>query len=428
MIKVENIEVFGWQAAIRGMRNPKNSWDKSDSGWSFELDMDMDSKRPIGCVNWEIGKADHELMMRLVKGGSVHAKFRRMITVTMDITAPLYLISELDTYKVGTVRNSCSFMHRGVSKPFSIEDFSHHDPRVIEALTPAKVKVYPLRTKDYGNDEWKPYVCSNGRKYKVYKNGVVEAEAYSLTDTTGRTRHFESHICTPSANMSGYYGLQLGGRNGEKWLLHRLVATVWLDNPNNYYTVNHINGDKGNNGADNLEWCSLQDNIQKAYENGLYSTESTLHKKYTSWKLGHTLFDPYTKSQLLSDYSHGMKGTALANKYGITAKQANNMIFIKPCNDEELFLLCYAWENVIDALNALREQYFETKDEQIFQAIRCLLPSGYNQRFTWQANYEVLANIYASRKNHRLDEWREFCRIMKEQLPYSELFTGEEDG
>lgn len=106
MIKIENVEVFGWEASIRGLRSPLNSWEKSDS---FES---------------EIGDNDCSLMEKLAVAGSDHRKFMRMINVTMDITAPLYWWAEYDTYKVGTVRNSCSKMHKLLSKPFEMSDFS----------------------------------------------------------------------------------------------------------------------------------------------------------------------------------------------------------------------------------------------------------------------------------------------------------------
>ena len=133
MIKIENFEVMGWDHVIRGMRNPMNSWDKSDSG------ICKGGEDGIGCENcaveipcthsydhsWQLGKADHELMMKLAKAGSVHGKFRRMIAVYADITAPLYWWKEFDTYKVGTVANSCSTMHKIHAKEFVLDDFSH---------------------------------------------------------------------------------------------------------------------------------------------------------------------------------------------------------------------------------------------------------------------------------------------------------------
>lgn len=208
MIKIKNVDVSGWEAAIRGMRNPMNSWDKSDSNWVAPRTINF---LPICYV---VGSNDLSLMKRLAKAGTDHRKFLRMINVTMDIIAPTYWWSEFDTYKVGTVRNSCSFMHKGTSRPFYISDFS----------------------------------CCAGD-----------------IDNTEQ------------------------------------VATTW--------------------------------------------------------------------------------------------------------------------QIVINTLNELREKYLETKDKTIFQEIRNLLPSGYMQRSTVQLNYEVLLNMYKSRKNHRLQEWRDFCSWV-ETLPY----------
>lgn len=116
MLKVDHVQTLGWEAAIRGMRNPKNSWDKSDTAF-FSY--------PENGVEHEIGPNDMKLMTTLANAGQVHGKFLRMIVVTMDITAPLYWWKEYDTYKVGTVANSCSTMHKIASKPFERADFSH---------------------------------------------------------------------------------------------------------------------------------------------------------------------------------------------------------------------------------------------------------------------------------------------------------------
>lgn len=208
MIKIDNIEVFGWEATIRGMRNPMNSWDKSDSIFNAGF----------GSNSTILGENDLKLMQSLVKAGTDHSKFMRMINVTMDITAPMYWAKELDTYKVGTVRNSCSTMHKIHSKEFTLDDFSH------EHL--------------FTDDEALPF-------------------------------------------------------------------------------LNHL----------------------------------------------------------------------------------------------------------ISGLNFYRNKYIETKDKKYWWQMIQLLPSSYNQKFTWQANYQVLRNIYFSRRNHRLDEWVEFCKII-ETLPYAkELIT-----
>lgn len=120
MIKIENTEVFGWEAAIRGMRNPMNSWDKSDSRYRTIVDPDGNE-----ITDYWIGASDLKLMQTLAKAGPDHGKFLRMINVTCDITAPLYWWKEYDTYKVGTVANSCSTMHKIHAKEFTLDDFSH---------------------------------------------------------------------------------------------------------------------------------------------------------------------------------------------------------------------------------------------------------------------------------------------------------------
>lgn len=213
MIKIEHIETYGWEAAVRGMRNPLNSWDKSDSG--FELFATKEG----GC--WCIGNADLKLMQNLVAAGSDHGKFMRMISISMDITAPLYWWKEFDTYKVGTTANSCSTMHKIHEKRFEREDFS------IEHI----------------------------------------------------------HNCEE----------------------HHWMVTM---------------------------------------------------------------------------------------------------------------------DNVISSLNAAREKYLETKDKKYWWQMIQLLPSSYNQRRTVTLNYAVLRNQYHARKNHKLDEWRNYCKAL-EGLPYAELITME---
>jgi len=132
MIKIENTETYGWEAAIRGMRNPLESWGKSDSDvctktdcvyCKFFLNDGMCQKTEIGGT--VIGDADLTLMQKLVAAGTDHSKFMRMINVSCDITAPLYWYKEFDTYKIGTVANSCSTMHKIHAKEFTLEDFSY---------------------------------------------------------------------------------------------------------------------------------------------------------------------------------------------------------------------------------------------------------------------------------------------------------------
>lgn len=133
-IKIENVDVFGWEASIRGLRSPMNSWDKSDSCYCKQPETNDCNNKYEACCAWStydlgdkpfcIGQNDLKLMQSLVKAGSDHSKFMRMINVNLDITAPLYWWKEFDTYKVGTVRNSCSTMHKIHAKEFTLDDFS----------------------------------------------------------------------------------------------------------------------------------------------------------------------------------------------------------------------------------------------------------------------------------------------------------------
>ena len=236
MLKIENFEVLGWEHAIRGMRNPMNSWEKSDSNF-FD-----DSEGHVcnicqGCGSMsliEIGPNDYALMKNLCNAGTDHRKFMRMITVYLDITGPLYWWKEFDTYKVGTVANSCSTMHKIHAKEFTLEDFS-----------------------------------------------------------------FEKLIVTIDGN----------------------------------------------------------------------------------W-----------------DIAAGPE-----------------------CRSTPLDIL----EDTINALNIYREKFLETKDKKYWWQMIQLLPTSYNQKRTVMLNYEVLANIYKSRRNHKLDCWHTLCDWI-EELPYSELITGKE--
>ena len=134
MLKIENTEVMGWEHAIRGMRNPKNSWEKSDSNWRYVAPAQRENHILASYSDdsefW-IGPNDADLMNRLRNAGTDHRKFMRMITVYLDITAPLYWWKEFDTYKVGTVANSCSTMHKIAAKEFTLEDFSHEHLDVV---------------------------------------------------------------------------------------------------------------------------------------------------------------------------------------------------------------------------------------------------------------------------------------------------------
>lgn len=149
MIKIEKTDIFGWESAIRGMRNPLNSWSKSDTEF-YRLDFDDNSIPYYELTHIpKIGNNDLNLMQRLANAGSDHAKFLRMINVTCDIIAPLYWWKEYDTYKVGTVANSCSTMHKIHEKEFALEDFSCEkliNSMCMEIQEMQKVRVSPMQS------------------------------------------------------------------------------------------------------------------------------------------------------------------------------------------------------------------------------------------------------------------------------------------
>lgn len=201
MIRFEKTEVTGWQAAIRGMRNPMNSWERSDSDYGCEegkcddCDNTGDFFDLLGCEyrNYVVGPNDHDLMMRLANGGPVHAKYRRMIAVYVDITAPLYWWKEFDTYKVGTVANSCSTMHKIHAKEFTLEDFSCEHlfngeevdiysmnvlKMTIDSLNAARKKYLETKAKDYWWQMIQLLPSSYNQKRTVMLNYEVLANIY----------------------------------------------------------------------------------------------------------------------------------------------------------------------------------------------------------------------------------------------------------
>ena len=436
MIKIENVETIGWGGAIRGMRNAMNSWDKSDSKFcrlgciTTDVNLDEEACNFMCGGNLyrgflQIGEADMKLCKNLIKAGSSDRKFMRMIHVQADVTAPVYFLSELDTYKVGTVRNSSSFMHKGTSKAFEIEDFGVSDDviKILSSRTDGEEKqkiYYPYET-----DEYRVYTTSNGREYEVFRNGRVFARPFSYTDNygKGRTRTFERKECSPSLTPNGYWEVNLGGKFGERWTVHRLVAYLWCDNPNGYETVDHLDGNKNNNSAENLEWVTREENIKRGFNNGLMRKDN-LRADYLNWKYSSKV-TPDIKHMIKKEYEGGKKQIDLAIKYTLSQPQISAII--RDCentsDNKELFEYCWYWENMLKALNDLRDIYLETKEKKYFIAIRQLLPMSYLYFSTFDLNYETLFSIYHQRKNHKLDEWREFCKWI-ETLPCMKEFLG----
>ena len=393
-IKIENVDAFGWEASVRGLRSPMNSWKKSDSGYMTECD-----EGGFEAEFYNIGQNDLKLMQSLVKAGSDHSKFMRMINVTLDITAPLYWWAEYDTYKVGTVRNSCSKMHKLLAKPFEMTDFSFDKlPGYRDEINQYR----PVIDEDMvANEIW------------VHLDNDYDVSCY------GRVKHkFKSHyrLISGSLHKDGYIFVTL---HGKQYPLHRIVAYLF-DNENysKELVVNHKDGNKQNNFANNLEWVTQQENIKHSHSNDLQPKGL---KTYTG------KFTAEQREEIKTLWDSGEKSKReIAKMYGVSHTCINDITNDKYKYAEKTNVYEEVARPIVDTLNELRDSYLNCNDEVqkkiIWYSILQLLPESYNQRATVQLNYEVLRNMYHSRKNHKLDEWKEFCKWI-ETLPYSELIT-----
>lgn len=403
MIRIENVDVVGWKTAIRGMRNPMNSWENSDSGYCKDTlachtckENRNDCKKNIDSHKFIIGPNDLDLMKRLRNTGTDHRKFMRMITVYVDITAPLYWWSEFDTYKVGTVANSTSKMHKLLSKPFEMSDFS------FDQLFGYKNEVKCFEPSvDEDKEIWKP---------------TIEDEFYYVSNY-GRIKH-DGRILSGSKQYDGYIRVKIRGKS---YLKHRIVANAFIENPYNKPFVNHKDGNKQNNQVSNLEWCTQQENAIHAHKNNLQPRSSGTYKGK---------FSKEQREKIKELWDRGiMSKRKIALKYNVSHTCINDIINDKYKYAEYVNSYEECARPIVDTLNELRDAYFDLENEEfkkrIWYAILQLLPNSYNQKRTVMLNYEVLANIYKSRRDHKLDEWREFCKWI-ETLPYHELITGEE--
>ena len=379
MLKIENVSTFGWKAAIRGMRNPKNSWAQIDSA-------------VVNGNGFVVGNNDYDLMYRLASAGTDHGKFMRMIVVTLDIVAPLYWWSEYDTYKVGTVANSCSKMHKLLYKPFEMSDFSFD-----------KLPGFKNEIKQFRPDV--------DEEAEIWRR--IDAD-YDVSNQ-GRVRH-GSRILSGSVHSDNYILTTL---HGKQIPVHRLVAEAFIPNYEKKPEVNHIDGNKMNNAVDNLEWVTRAENQKHAVDNGLQPKPAkTYQGKFTAEQ----------REEIKRLWDSGMfSRRQLAIKYGVSHTCVNNIINDKYKYAESVNVFEEVARPLVDMLNELRDSYFACENEaskkQIWYSILQLLPGSYNQRRTVMLNYAVLRNIYHARRNHKLDEWHTFCDWI-ESLPYSDLITG----
>lgn len=379
MLKIENVSTFGWKAAIRGMRNPKNSWEKSD-------------RSVVDGHSFFVGDNDFALMRTLANAGTDHGKFMRMIVVTLDIVAPLYWWSEYDTYKVGTVANSCSKMHKLLYKPFEMSDFSFD-----------KLPGFKNEIKQFRPDV--------DEEAEIWRR--IDAD-YDVSNQ-GRVRH-GSRILSGSVHSDNYI---LATLHGKQIPVHRLVAEAFIPNYEKKPEVNHIDGNKMNNAVDNLEWVTRAENQKHAVDNGLQPKPAkTYQGKFTAEQ----------REEIKRLWDSGMfSRRQLAIKYGVSHTCVNDIINDKYKYAESVNVFEEVARPLVDMLNELRDSYFACENEaskkQIWYSILQLIPESYNQRRTVMLNYAVLQNIYHARRNHKLDEWHTFCDWI-ESLPYSDLITG----
>ena len=380
MIKIENIDVYGFEAAIRGARNPMNSWDRMDSGYNNG--------------EFEIGENDYKLLKNLTIAGPEHRKWNRMVTVTMDITAPMYWFSEYDTYKVGTVANSTSKMHKLLSKPFEMSDFS------FDHLTGYKNEVKQfIPPIDELNEEWKDIQYG----YKI--------------SNQGRVKNPQGKILGGSTHKDSYRFVTI---KGKQIPIHRIVAENFIENKYDKPFVNHKDGNKMNNSVDNLEWVTQQENIQHSYKNKLQpSTVKTYKGKFTDEQ----------RQQIKDEYNNtDISRRQLALKYNVSHTCICDIINDKYKYADKVNTYEEVARPLVDTLNELRDMWFREEDEtvkkEIWYNILQLLPNSYNQKRTVHLNYEVLGTMYKQRRHHKLSEWQVFCDTIK-TLPYSEFITRE---
>lgn len=385
MIKIENVDVYGFESAIRGMRNPMNSWDKSDS--VFEPNCSCLDQECCGC-QLDIGENDLKLMKTLSKAGNDHGKFLRMINVTCDITAPLYWWSEYDTYKVGTVANSCSKMHKLLYKPFEMNDFSFD-----------KLPGYKREVRQFT-----PEVDEDKEIWKT----TIEDDYYEVSNY-GRVRH-DGRVLSGSIHKDGYVYVNIRGKQYPK---HRVVAEVFVPNPENKPFVNHIDGNKQNCTDSNLEWCTQSENAKHARDFGLQP------KGLSTYKGKFTLEQREEIKQLWDSGKYTRR--ELAKMYGVSHTCINDIINDKYKYVDKVNVFEVVARPIVDTLNELRDAWFleedQDKKKEIWYSILQLLPESYNQKRTVQLNYQVLKSMYFARRNHKLDEWHTLCEWM-ESLPY----------
>lgn len=403
MIKFNKTEVFNFEGAIRGMRNPLESWDKSDSRTEKLLCHKGGISVPYNWVEplFIFGENDLSLAQKLIGAGSDHSKFMRQILVSVDITAPDYWWVEESTYKIGTVENSTSTMHKILSKQFSEEMFS------IENLRGYKKNINQFPNEiDEDSEIWKEWNINP--LYHISNQGRVKRKEYIASN--GST--YRERVLVGSKHLDGYVYVSLLMSDGtrKQKTKHRLAASTFIDNKDNYKEVNHKDGNKMNNHISNLEWVSSSQNQIHAIKEKLQPKAITTYKGKLTKKQRDDVIEKFNSSnisrkQLAEEYSvsHTTICSIINNKYNYGEGYFN---------EYENFIL------LLNELNDLRDEWIETKNKEVWYQVIQKLPKSFNYTRTCTFNYAVLRNMYFSRRNHKLSEWREFCDWV-ETLPYA---------
>lgn len=412
-MKVENIQVFNLDGSFRGLRNPLESHDRSDSKMlKGELHLPTGEIIKNYPYKFVIGEKDLDLAQRLINGGQPHRKFLRQILCSMDITASMSFWWDIDTYKIATEKNSTSRMHSIMKKPITFDMFNWTN----EQYTNVSIVEIP----DYDDDEiWQDIVNYEG-SYQISNHGRCKSIKRYVNGRWGTPKLINEKILSPSINSSGYYVYTLCKENKMKqYYAHRLVAEVFIPNILNKPEVNHLDGNKLNCHFTNLEWATSSENNKHAHDTGLNKVSN--FNKIKTATIGRK-FSMEQAEDIRKMYKEGIMNTSeLAEKYNCYNSTICNIINNKTYN--EICLSTYDFRKyIVDHLEGLRLKYLETinKEEKnkILNELINDLPQGYLFTRHWTGNYEVLHELYYWRKDHKQEEIRDFCKII-ETMPYA---------
>lgn len=433
MIEVKTLEISGFRSVLEALRLPFGKECRSETSFSF----DQIGNQVKSHSNVNINEKDLTLLSTLVKRGDEHAKAIRGLVVYAEINAPLMFWSEADTYRVGTDRiSSESTMHTLGKRMLTIDDFDCDEVvKSILKATPStrEYKITPLYFEE--PEELKSVIkvyC--GREYEIWNNGDIYSLPYDIDEDLGngikRHRHFDRRKITTgrTMNQQGYYQVRLGGRKGGTTLqIHRIMAESFIDNPNNYNVVNHIDGNKGNCSPSNLEWCTSSENNKHAFSTGL--KEITLYSKYQTFKRLYkwkdediALWRKMKEEGCTYEEISEQTGASIGMIYSSLKGRKNSTSDLN-----HWFKIAYWYEKTIGQINHLASLYEETGEYEFVLQIKNILPSSFMQKRVQYFSYQTLRRIYFQRRNHRLPHWHIFCDWIK-TLPFAdELILCERD-